>query len=124
MVHHYYIVTSTQNGDAMFVDITGDVIRHTRKSNPPVTVVELDLDRALFHENFNGGKIGKLLREHPGEVRMRHFTEEQWYLLESAAPGVSVRALAKEYGMETLREYCRRSRRQINALREKGQALE
>jgi len=124
MLHHYYIVTSTQNGDAMFVDITGEVIRHSRNSNPPVTVVELDLDRALFHENFNSAKMRRLLREHREEVTMRHFAEEQWYLLESSAEGVRVRELAKKYGMETLREYCWRSRRQIGVLREKGEALE
>ncbi len=123
MLHNYYIVTSTQNGDAMFVDITGEVICYTRDASPPVTVVSLDLDRTLFHENFNGEKMQRLLREQEGKVTIRHFTEEQWYLIEAAAPGVSVRQLAKEYGLETLRDYRSRSRRQIDAIRQAGEAL-
>ena len=33
------------------------------------------------------------------------------------APGVSARALAQEYGLEELRAYIRRSRREIDAMR-------
>ncbi len=123
MLHNYYIVTCTQNGDAMFVDVTGDVIRHTRNGNPPLTIVTFDLDRSLFHENFNSEKLRKLIEEHQGKVVVRHFPDEQWYLLEAAALGVSVRQLACEYGLERLRDYRWRSRRQINAIREKGEAL-
>jgi beta-ureidopropionase len=123
ILHHYYIITCTQKGDAVFVDITGDIVRRTRDADPRVTIVTLDLDRTLFHENFNGGKIKTLLRENPEKVTLSHYPQEEWYLIEAAAPGVSVRDLAAKYGMETLREYCWRSRRQIDTLREDSQPL-
>jgi predicted amidohydrolase len=122
MLHNYFIVTSTQNGHTMFVDVTGEVLSETR--GEAFAMRRLDLDRTLFHENFNSAKVRKLLREREGDVTMRHFRDEQWYLLEASRAGVSVRELAKEYGLETLRDYRWRSRRQIDAIRERGQALE
>ncbi len=77
-----------------------------------------------MHENFNGKKVARLLKEHAGEVEVeRHFRMESWWLLRATKPGVRVRELCKQYGIETLREYRARSRKQINHAREKGERI-
>ena len=42
---------------------------------------------------------------------------EEWFVLKARRPGVSVRALAREYGLEELRSYQDRSRTGVDAHR-------
>src|SRR5262249_6296056 len=80
--------------------------------------VTLDLDRRIFHENFNLAKRDKLLQEHAGDVEQSEYLErEAWFVLGARRPGVSVRELARQYGLEELRDYIDRSRREIDGMR-------
>jgi predicted amidohydrolase len=118
LVHHYTIVTSTQTSDCIVYDITGQEILYERADDLNVTHVTLDLDRGIYHENFNLEKRDRLLREHAGEVVQEMWLErEQWFVLRAGRPGVSARALAQAYGLEELRDYIARSRREIDRMR-------
>lgn len=116
--HHYYIVSVTQASDCFVYDITGERILHQKSDKVNVTRVTLDLDRGIYHINFNIPKRDKLLKEHAGEIEQEKWLEsEQWFVLKAKRPGVSARALAKQYGMEELRHYLDRSRRAIDQRR-------
>lgn len=116
--HHYYIVTSTFTRDCQVYDITGERILDERRGDPSVARITLDLDRGIYHENFNRGRLGLLQKEHPGEVKVdKRLPREQWFVLKAAKAGVGARALAKQYGLEELRAYKTRSRRQIDKMR-------
>ncbi len=122
LMNHFTIVTSTQTRDCLVYDITGQELLYEKSADVNVSRMTLDLDRCIFHENFNMDKLAQLLREHAGEVAVeQHLTREQWLVLKATRPGISARALAHEYGMEELRAYVGRSRREINAMR--GQIL-
>jgi hypothetical protein len=83
-----------------------------------VATVTLDLDRGIYHENFNIAKRDNLLKEHPEDVEQEKWMKlEQWFVLKAKRQGVSARALAKQYGLEELRHYLDRSRRAIDARR-------
>jgi hypothetical protein len=117
-MHHFTIVTSTQTSDCMVYDITGQELLYERSGGLNVTHITLDLDRGIYHENFNLEKRDKLLREHAGEVVCEQWLErEQWFVLRARRPGVSARALARAYGLEELRDYIERSRREIDQMR-------
>ena len=106
------------------IDCTGKTLEDVQEPRPRQFIATLDLDRTFVHTNFNTGKVKKLLEEHRGEVEQEHYYPmESWYLLRAAKPGVRVRDLCKEYGIETLREYRHRSRREINAAREEGKRI-
>jgi len=121
IIHHYYIVTSTWTRDCLVYDITGDILMDERSEDVNVSRIRLDLDRGIYHVNFNTDKLEKLLQEHGGDVeRERYLEREEWFVLKAKHPGVSVRELARTYGLEELREYIRRSRREINQMREGG----
>jgi hypothetical protein len=76
------------------------------------------LDRGVYHENFNIAKRDRLLAEHGDDVEMESWlTREQWFVLRAKRPGVSARALARQYGLEELRDYLTRSRHAIDAMR-------
>ena len=118
LTHHYYIVSSTRCRDCLVCDITGEPILYEKGDDVTITRVTLDLDRCIYHLNFNTEKRDKLLKEHTGDVMMEKlYRREEWFLLKAVRPGVSARALAKEYGMEELRDYQNRSRREIDKMR-------
>ena len=116
--HHYYIVSATQRADCLVYDITGEEILYEKSDDLNITRTTLDLDRGIYHENFNIEKRDKLLAERGDDVAMEKWLRrEQWFVLRAKRPGISARALAQEYGLEELRDYLTRSRREIDAMR-------
>ena len=116
--HNYYIVSSTLCGDCIAYDITGKEILY-EKSEDAVNIsrIKLDLDKRIFHENFNIEKRDKLLADYKGKIRMECMEREQWFTLEALEPGIFVRELANEYGLEELVDYKRRSKEGIDKIR-------
>jgi len=116
--HHYYIATSTYTKDCIVYDITGEEILYEKSEDVNISRFTLDLDRGVYHENFNIAKRDQLLAEHGDEVEMECWLpREQWFVLRARRPGVSARVLARQYGLEELRDYLTRSRRAIDAMR-------
>jgi hypothetical protein len=117
-MHHYYIVSSTQTGDCIVYDITGEQILYEKSDGINISRVTLDLDRGIYHENFNIEKRDRLLRERGQDVAQEHhLPREQWFVLKAKRPGVSARETARHFGLEELRDYVNRSRREIDDLR-------
>jgi beta-ureidopropionase len=118
LMHHYYIVTSTYTRDCQVYDITGERILDEKSDDVTVARITLDLDRSIYHENFNIGKRDKLLKDHGDEVEQEVFMDrEQWFVLRAKKSGVSARALAKQYQLEELTDYQDRSRTEIDKKR-------
>ncbi|KPK83618.1 MAG: hypothetical protein AMS27_12360 [Bacteroides sp. SM23_62_1] len=121
LLHHYYIVTSTYSKDCQVYDITGQRILDEKSDEITTARITLDLDRGIYHENFNMGKLDKLLKMHGMEVEKElNMPREEWFVLRAKKPGVSARCLAKEFEMEELTDYQDRSRREINRKRNAG----
>jgi len=118
LMHHYYIVSSTQTGDCIVYDITGEQILYEKSDGINISRVTLDLDRGIYHENFNIEKRDRLLRERGQDVAQEHhLPREQWFVLKAKRSGVSAREMARHFGLEELRDYINRSRRKIDDLR-------
>jgi len=116
--HHYYIVSATWTGDCQVYDITGRRILDERGDGIHISRITLDLDRGIYHQNFNMTGRDKLLAEHASDIEEEVFLDrEQWFVLSAKSPDVSARALAKQYGLEELRDYIRRSRAEMNRRR-------
>lgn len=118
LVNHFAILTSTHTTDCIVYDIDGSEMLYEKSQDVNISRFVLDLDRGIYHENFNLGPLEKLLAEHPDDVEVeKHHLREQWIILKAKRPGVSARALARQYGMEELRDYINRSRRDIDKMR-------
>ena len=118
LLYHYYIVTSTQTRVCQVYDITGDRIVDENSGDITIARITLDLDRGIYHENFNMDKLENLLKTHGEEVeKEQSMPREQWFVLRAKKSGVSARSLAKEFGMEELTDYQDRSRREIDKKR-------
>ncbi|MCX6897414.1 MAG: carbon-nitrogen hydrolase family protein [Verrucomicrobia bacterium] len=117
--HHFHIVTCTYAPDCSVFDITGEEVLYEKGRDIQITRATLDLDRGIYHENFNVAKRDKLLKEHGDDVILeKRMQREAWFVLRAKRPGVSARELARRYGLEELRDYLDRSRREIDRMRE------
>lgn len=118
--HHYYIVSATSTPDCMIIDIDGSETLYQRSNNVNVTRAKLDLDRCIFHRDFNGQKLEKLLKEHENKIAVdKTLKREYWFILKSLSREISARQTASLYGLEELSDYIQRSHREINAMRDK-----
>jgi hypothetical protein len=118
LTHHFAILTSTQTTDCIVYDNDGSEMLYEKGDDVNISRFTLDLDRGIYHENFNLERRDKLLADRPDDVEMeKHHLREQWFILRAKRSGVSARALAKEYGLEELRDYVNRSRREIDKMR-------
>jgi predicted amidohydrolase len=114
MTHHYYIVSATRYPDTAVYDISGDEMSYRTHEGVVVNKTTLDLDRTIFHENFNLDKCKKLLAKYPDIRVEKKFPREQWFILASQNERTSVKKVAREFEMEDLRAYIRRSGLTIN----------
>ena len=116
--HNYYIVSSTWKGDCIVYDITGNELLYEKRGPVNVSRITLDLDRGIYHENFNLEKRDKLLAAYPDRVMQElHMEREEWFVLRAKKPGFLARELAGDFGLEELRAYKDRSRAEIDRLR-------
>jgi len=118
--HHYMIITATQKPDFAVYDITGTEITYTRcdtfnrPDNILISRARIDTDRVICHFNYNREKVFKMLKENPGRIELEHeWDREEWFVIRSTSADTNARALCREYGIETLRDYQRRARRII-----------
>jgi predicted amidohydrolase len=119
---NYYVMSATWTPDCLVYDIDGEQLlyEHDNLSNGSnVSRFTFDLDRCLFHQDFNlPKKLANLLKDHGEDVeRERWLPKEGWFILKAKRPGVSARALAREYGLEERRPYINRSRCDIDRAR-------
>jgi hypothetical protein len=119
IANHFYIVTADKSCDCSVFDITGQQILYERTPDLNVSRFTLDLDRGIYHYNFNLQKRARLLAERRDAVTIDiDLPEEEWFVLKAIHAGALARQLASDYGLEELRHYLERSRREIDALRE------
>jgi len=120
--NNYYVMSSTQVPDCLVFDIDGEQLAYDHNNvadNINVTRFTFDLDRCVFHQDFNlPRKLANLLREHADDVeREKWLPKEGWFVLRAKRPGVSARDLARKYGLEERRPYINRSRCELDRLR-------
>jgi predicted amidohydrolase len=118
--YNYMIVTATMVPDCLVYDITGQEIYYQKGSEGGVNIsrVTVDLDRCIFHENFNISGRDLMLKDHAGDLESDLWLpREQWFTLRATRPGVSARVMAAEHGLEELRDYKKRSQQGIDKIR-------
>ncbi len=120
--YNYYVMSATWTPDCLVYDIDGEQLlyEHNNQSNGTnITRFTIDLDRCLFHQDYNlPAKLANLLEDHEEDVeREKWLPMEGWFVLKAKRPGASARELARQYGLEERRPYLNRSRCEIDKLR-------
>jgi len=120
ITNHFYIVTADKTCDCSVFDITGQRVLYEKTPGLNVSRFTLDLDRGIYHYNFNLQKRTSLLNDHGDEVGIDlDLPEEEWFVLKAIKAGARARLLASAYGLEELRHYLDRSQSEINTLRDR-----
>ena len=105
-----------------FVDVAGrellsvkrDVSDRTGRS--PVVTARLDLDRRLLHPDYNLDNLRALFERHGATAAFTELLRSDCHLVfGSQLPGVSSDQLIEEFGLETMRAYLARVRRDRKA---------
>jgi predicted amidohydrolase len=79
---------------------------------PPWAVAEVNVDRELFHLDFNQTKFPALREKYGPDVEIEVHQPEAFFLLASRRKGLTVEEIAREFRLETMRDYLARSSRQ------------
>lgn len=120
--HHYYIVSATTAGDCSVYDITGRPLLYESDPEVNISQITLDLDRCLFHENFNLTPLEALLQEQGELVEVEQkLPRESWFVLRTRKEGVPIRQMARRYGLTELAPYKYDSQGRIDLFRQERQ---
>lgn len=82
------------------------------KRLPPWAAADVNLDRELFHLDFNQSKFADLRAKYGRDIDIEVHQPEAFFLLASRHDGLTVEQIAKEFELETLRDYLARSVKQ------------
>jgi predicted amidohydrolase len=114
--HGFYVVVAFAAESAV-IDMGGRYL--VRRGNdtpqvrggrlPPWCVAEVNIDREVYHLDFNQNKFPAIREKYGPDVDFDVRQPEAIFLMESRRPGLTVEAVAKEFGLETLRDYLARS---------------
>jgi predicted amidohydrolase len=106
------------SGKSTFVDICGREILSLRRDiadrsgRSPVATATLDLDRRLLHHDYNIEGLKPLFDKYgPTSAFTEWRSEECLLIFGSELPGVSSDELIAEFGLEPMRDYLARARR-------------
>ena len=116
-LNHYYIVSATRSCDGTAVDLDGEELYYRQSAPEEIGLhyLELDLDRCIFHRNYNLERRDALLREHPEIVVDKAVDSDHWFILASRRDECARRKeLAQAYGLEPVNAYIERSRKFVN----------
>jgi hypothetical protein len=102
------------------IDVAGRILTATTRLTR-VAATEIDLERTLFHADYNLAKLPRVRARLGRAVRVEHYTDEGYFTLESHDPAWPVARIAREFGLETFRDYhARAGRLQDEARRRAG----
>jgi len=79
---------------------------------PPWAIAEVNVDCEVFHLDFNQNKFAALRDKYGLDIDIEVYQPEAFFLLASRKRGVTVEDIAREFQLETLRDYLARSARQ------------
>ena len=76
---------------------------------PPWAVAEVNLDREVFHLDYNQDRFPAIRDKYGPDVEIEVHQPEAFFLLTSRGAGLTIEQVAKEFKLETLRDYLARS---------------
>jgi predicted amidohydrolase len=76
---------------------------------PPWAIADVNPDQEVFHLDFNQDKFPALRARYGPDIDINVHQPEAFFLLASRRAGLSVEEIAKEFHLETLRDYLARS---------------
>lgn len=99
--HRYVVATSTRKGASKIVDVTGEDVTYTGFWNRNLYCAPVNLEKAFLHTWPYVQQFDLIRKEYGRNVKIINFHEEEWSVIESLSPEVSVASIMKKYGLKT-----------------------
>jgi len=108
LVTQTFVLSATWPRACRLFDASGDLLAANGRADD-VLVAEIDLERTLFHLDYQQAKLRELQRRYGRAVRVDVHHEEGWFALQSSGDAPSVPDLIEEFGLVPLRAYLGRA---------------
>jgi predicted amidohydrolase len=122
LLHHWalrygFYVVAAYGPESAVVDMGGRYLAQQGAATfevqagrlPPWAVAEVNADRELFHLDFNRDRFAAMRARYGPDIELEVYSPEGYFTLASRRPGLTVEQLAREYKLETLRDYLARA---------------
>ncbi len=86
-----------------------DTLQVRQKHLPPWAVADIQINRELFHLDYNQDKFPAICEKYGPDVEIDVWEPEGVFLLASRRADLTVEEIAREFSLETLRDYLARS---------------
>ncbi len=103
-----FVVSATWPRTCRLFDVTGDLIAGGGRMSDSI-VAQIDLERTLFHFDYQQEKLEALRRKYGSDVHVDVYHDEGWFALHSLRDDLTVAAIIREFELLPLRDYLRRA---------------
>lgn len=108
--NQYYVVSSVWTHFGRVLDITGRVLVSTTRQ-ARAAAAQIDLEKTLFHTDYNLARLPGVRARLGRAAEVVQYADEGYFTLESHDPAWPVARIAREFGLETFRDYHARATR-------------
>jgi hypothetical protein len=116
-LRYAFVIVVAYGAESAVIDMNGrylvkqglDTHQVRGRRLPPWAVAEVNLDREVFHLDYNQDRFPAIREKYGPDVEIEVHQPEAFFLLTSRRPGLTVEQVAREFKLETLREYMARS---------------
>ncbi|MNI23769.1 Aliphatic amidase [compost metagenome] len=115
-LNSYYVVSSVRTNHSKIIDKTGKIITSTSKWAGWTSQV-IDLDKQIFHIDYQYEKLLEIQRKLGSKVTIESFSQENIFALESNDPEWPMERIQSEFQLETYKQYHARSEQLQNQKR-------
>jgi predicted amidohydrolase len=102
--NQYCIVTSTAKDASRVYDFDGSVLAATNRWQP-WTIASVNLERAFLHTWPYVQRFPEILAKYGDRIHIQSHGEEEWSIIESRDPELTVAEIMREFELKTIREH-------------------
>jgi len=103
----YAVVSSTRKNTSKICDITGEVISQTGHWNKNLICAPVNLEKVFLHTWPYVRRFPEIQAKYGRKIKITHFHEEEWAIIESLSPDVSVNDIITEFELRTHEQHTR-----------------
>ncbi len=103
--HRCVVASSTHKGTSRLCDITGEIIAKTGQWNQNLYCGPVNLEKAFLATWPYVGRFKEIESKYGRKVRITNYHEEEWSIIESLSPEVSVQDILREFDLKTYEEH-------------------
>jgi len=117
LLYQVFIVAGIWSLTSGIIDNTGRWLKKTDRFSYWVWE-DINLDRTVFHWDYQGDKVKKIIEKYGDKVKIETFGDEAIFTIEVIDKKLSIEKIKKEYNLVTYKEYIKRAESKQNKMRD------